>query len=94
MDLGIYCVQFIDLVHRRQEPERIVATGHLDDEEGTDKDVSAIFSYANGQTARMQTHSEVDLPCEATVYGTQGQDTIASNTIVLRKQSLTLRDLC
>nr|ACO12023.1 Trans-1,2-dihydrobenzene-1,2-diol dehydrogenase [Lepeophtheirus salmonis] len=77
LDLGVYCVQFLNLVFKGEEPIEILTTGSLNSE-GTDKNISSIFKYGlnGGGIGIISTHSEINLPCEAKVIGSKGSLTV------------------
>lgn len=71
LDLGIYCIQFIQHVFNGERPLKILAAGHLNEEE-VDQSVAVTFIYKDGKTACFQTHVKTAMPCEASVYGEKG----------------------
>ena len=66
LDLGIYCVQLASLVFGGERPDKILASGHLN-QEGTDESTSTTLVYSGGRTATLITHSRVKLPCEVSL---------------------------
>lgn len=71
LDLGVYAIQFANLVFNNEMPETVQATGCLN-HEGVDMSVSASFVYKENRTATIVTHAFVTLPNEAYVIGTKG----------------------
>ncbi|KAJ8968865.1 hypothetical protein NQ317_016073 [Molorchus minor] len=78
LDLGVYALQFQQFVFRGLKPNKVVATGHLN-EEGIDLSASAIITYPGSKTAVVSISSLVQLSSEGIVYGTKG--TIKVNEI-------------
>lgn len=70
LDLGIYTVQLATLV-LGDKPSSVKASGHLNSE-GVDMSMSCVLTYANGATAVLSTHAEVELPNNAVIVGTNG----------------------
>jgi len=70
LDLGIYTIQFAQLIFGGEMPV-VTAGGHLGPG-GCDMSASMTLTYPSGGTASLATHSEVQLPNEATVVGTKG----------------------
>ncbi|KAJ8922758.1 hypothetical protein NQ315_007793 [Exocentrus adspersus] len=75
LDLGIYVLQFQQYVFRGLSPTKIVATGHLNEQE-VDNSASAIITYSGNKTALVSVSSLVKLACQGTVCGTKGMITI------------------
>lgn len=71
LDLGVYVLQFAQLVFGPSAPESVVAQGYLN-ENGVDTSTSVTLKYKGGKTATLNTHSKVKLPNEAYVIGTKG----------------------
>lgn len=71
LDLGVYCLQFSQFVCKGLKPEKVVASGHLNDY-GTDASASAVLKYPEGKTMVFTTSAVVELPNEALVVGTKG----------------------
>ncbi len=71
LDLGVYPTFFVLDVFKGERPEKVVATGYLNDE-GTDTFVSATWIYPGGRSATLSTHSKCVLSCEAQVRGDKG----------------------
>ncbi|XP_066598077.1 trans-1,2-dihydrobenzene-1,2-diol dehydrogenase-like [Prorops nasuta] len=71
LDLGVYCLQFLLLVFGNEEPEKIKATGFVNND-GVDVSTSATLLFKGNRTATVLTHSLVNLPNEAIVIGTKG----------------------
>lgn len=71
LDLGVYCINLLQMSFGNEFPEEIVAVGHLNDQ-GIDLNVSAALKYSNGRTGVIVTHSAVQLPNEAEIVGTKG----------------------
>ena len=69
LDLGIYPVSFIYMILGK--PEKIIARGEL--EGGVDFQTSAIFEYANGAHATLNTNLKVKTPTVATICGTKAR---------------------
>lgn len=70
LDLGIYTLQLATLV-LGDKPSSVKASGHLNSE-GVDMSMSCVLTYANGATAVLSTHAEVELPNNAVIVGTNG----------------------
>lgn len=75
LDIGVYCIHLILTAMGGQAPKEIKAVGHLNSD-GVDESVSAALKYDNGVTAVMSTHSRGELPCTATIVGTEGTITM------------------
>ena len=58
LDLGIYCVYFLQMVFKGQRPTSVKASGHLNKHE-VDESVSAILTYPGGKTATFSTSFKV-----------------------------------
>jgi len=71
LDLGVYCVQLCQLVFGGEKPVSIQASGFLNSD-GVDDAVSATLKYSENRIATINTHTRVQLPCEAFVVGTKG----------------------
>ncbi|CAL8142790.1 unnamed protein product [Orchesella dallaii] len=71
LDIGIYNIQFVSLVMGGQRPEKIIATGTLN-EHGVDDGSSTTLIYPNGVTATIVTNGRCKMECDACVYGTKG----------------------
>jgi dihydrodiol dehydrogenase / D-xylose 1-dehydrogenase (NADP) len=71
LDIGLYCTQFTTLCFKGEEPVKILAAGHLNDDK-VDLSTSTTILYSGGRQATLVTHSQVELPCEAFVVGTKG----------------------
>lgn len=71
LDLGIYCIQFAQLVYGGEKPEKIIAAGHLNSDE-VDISTSSTLLYSKGRTATLLSHGRCTLPCEAIAVGTKG----------------------
>lgn len=71
IDMGIYCVNFARMVFPGEMPEKIVATGVLNDD-GVDESMAATLVYKNGRMATMHSTTRVFLPDEAHVVGSDG----------------------
>lgn len=69
LDLGVYCVQFAEFVFG-EKPVKVVTGGQLN-YDGVDESSSTTLVFSNGRTATLITHSRVDLPNEAFVFGTK-----------------------
>ena len=71
LDLGIYTINIIQQAFNNEQPEKVVAVGHVNPD-GVDLSVSAALAYSNGRSATLRTHSIVQLPNEAIIVGTKG----------------------
>ncbi|KAJ8665169.1 hypothetical protein QAD02_006831 [Eretmocerus hayati] len=71
LDLGVYVIQLVCLVLNHEKPTEIKTVGHTNDE-GVDLSMSTSMTYSKGQTATIVTSSEVTLPNEAIIIGTEG----------------------
>jgi len=69
LDIGVYCVQFAEFVFG-EKPVKVVSGGHMN-EHGVDESTSTTLVFSNGRTATLITHSKVELPNEAYVFGTK-----------------------
>jgi len=71
LDLGIYTVQFAQLVMGKQRPLKVLAGGHLN-KDGVDETTSATLVYPGGRVATLNSSMRCLLPCEGIVVGTKG----------------------
>ncbi|ODM97442.1 Trans-1,2-dihydrobenzene-1,2-diol dehydrogenase [Orchesella cincta] len=71
LDIGVYNIQFVSLVMGGQKPEKIIATGTMN-EHGVDDSSSTTLIYPNGVTATIVTNGRCKMECDACVYGTKG----------------------
>ncbi|XP_069673557.1 trans-1,2-dihydrobenzene-1,2-diol dehydrogenase-like [Periplaneta americana] len=71
LNLGVYVLQFAQLVFGPSPPENVVAAGQIN-ENGVDYSSSIILKYQGGKTATLTTHGKVQLPNNAYVVGTKG----------------------
>ncbi|KAG1669718.1 Trans-1,2-dihydrobenzene-1,2-diol dehydrogenase [Nymphon striatum] len=71
LDIGIYGVQFITLAFGQEIPSKVVAVGHLNNND-VDKAICASFQFPNGGVASLTTSTEIKYPCEGVIYGTKG----------------------
>jgi len=69
LDIGVYCVQFAEFVFG-EKPLKVVTGGHMN-VNGVDESTSTTLVFSNGRTATLITHSKVELPNEAIVFGTK-----------------------
>lgn len=69
LDLGIYPVQLCSLV--LGTPDRVVAAGNIG-ETGVDELVAAVLHHSGGQLGLVKAALRVDLPCRASIAGTEG----------------------
>jgi len=69
LDIGVYCVQFAEFVFG-ERPIKVVGGGHMN-VNGVDESTSTTLIFSNGRTATLITHSRVQLPNEAFVFGTK-----------------------
>ena len=76
MDVGIYTIYFSQLAFNGERPQKIQASGHLN-EDGVDANVSVIMTYSGGKTATFTINCKVAMDCQALVYGTKGSATLA-----------------
>ena len=77
LDIGIYVIAFSQLVFGGQEPTKIIASGHLN-QDGVDESMGAVLTYPSGKTATITVHTRVEMPCEAEVFGTKGRAKLSS----------------
>ncbi|XP_011865832.1 PREDICTED: trans-1,2-dihydrobenzene-1,2-diol dehydrogenase-like [Vollenhovia emeryi] len=78
LDLGVYCLQFANMVYGNEMPESIKAAGFLN-EHGVDMSVSATLTYKGNRTATIMTHALAKLPNEAYICGTKGTIKVPDN---------------
>ncbi|KAL3284609.1 hypothetical protein HHI36_018763 [Cryptolaemus montrouzieri] len=71
LDLGCYCLQFIQFVLRGLQPTKIVVNGSLNkyDVDGTS---GALISYPGGKLGSLACSSDIMLSNEAIIHGTEG----------------------
>lgn len=75
MDLGIYTIQFCQLVFGR-EPISIKATGKLNDD-GVDMEAEALLDYGNNQVGKIKSSFLEHLTNSATIIGSKGTMTVS-----------------
>lgn len=71
LDLGIYCLQFINMVFNGEKPESIHAEGFLF-ETGVDQSVAVTLKYSNNRMAVLTCSIVVKLQSDAVISGTKG----------------------
>ncbi|CAG9765470.1 unnamed protein product [Ceutorhynchus assimilis] len=71
LDIGVYILQFQQLIFRGLKPESIVAAGHLNNEK-VDVTASAIFKYPDNKTAVVTCDATAEMPNEGLIVGTKG----------------------
>ncbi|XP_043952562.1 trans-1,2-dihydrobenzene-1,2-diol dehydrogenase-like isoform X2 [Gambusia affinis] len=71
LDLGIYCLQFINMVYKGEKPESIQASG-VCLETGVDETVTVILKYSKNRMAMFTCSTRVQLPNDAVIGGTEG----------------------
>jgi len=77
LDLGIYCVQLIQMVMGQDKPEKVLASGYQSSG-GVDLGSSATLVYSGGRSAIMSCSIDVQLPNEAHIIGTKGSIKVCS----------------
>lgn len=87
LDIGVYCLSFIQFIFNGEAPEKVQATATL--ENGVDTHGSVLLSYSEGKTATA-TFSFNTVSCNtSTVFGTIGRidvpDCHAPNKIILKE---------
>lgn len=75
MDLGIYTIQFCQLIFQC-EPISIEATGELNDD-GVDMEAEAELNYGNNKVGKIKSSFLEHLTNSATVVGTKGTMTVS-----------------
>lgn len=83
LDLGIYTIQFCQLVFQK-EPISIKATGLLNDD-GIDMDVEAELNYGNNKVGKIKTSFLEHLTNSAKIIGTKGTMTVSSSFKFLKR---------
>ncbi|XP_054892340.1 trans-1,2-dihydrobenzene-1,2-diol dehydrogenase-like isoform X1 [Poeciliopsis prolifica] len=78
LDLGIYCLQFINMVYKGEKPESIQASGALL-ETGVDETVTAILKYSEKRMATISCSSGCLLDNDAFIGGTKGTIQVLSH---------------
>ncbi|KAL3284610.1 hypothetical protein HHI36_018764 [Cryptolaemus montrouzieri] len=71
LELGVYCLQFIQFVFRGLQPTRIVVNGSLN-KYNVDGNTGALISYPGGKLASLTCSSDVTLSNEVIIYGSEG----------------------
>ncbi|RZC41922.1 trans-1,2-dihydrobenzene-1,2-diol dehydrogenase-like, partial [Asbolus verrucosus] len=71
LDLGVYVLQFQQLVFKGEPPTDVVAVGGLN-KEGTDDYTSSIWTYSGDKIACLSTSAKAQCPNEAVIIGTKG----------------------
>ena len=88
LDIGVYLIAFAQLVFG-EPPEKIQALTRLT-ETGVDASTTMLFGYNNGAIASMTCAINTELPCCATIYGTNGSIVIPSwntETLLIRTRN-------
>jgi Predicted dehydrogenases and related proteins len=70
LDIGIYALEYILMIYRGERPKKVAAVGKLFSN-GADSNVSASLEFATG-TAHFTCTLDANLPCTATIYGSEG----------------------
>jgi len=71
LELGIFSIYMSQIIFGPEKPEIFGTCGQLT-ESGFDKDASVVLKYSNGRISTFFSHCKVNLPNEATIFGTQG----------------------
>lgn len=71
MDLGVYTIQIVQLIFKK-EPQSIEATGKLNDD-GVDLEMSAKICYGDNKIARIKTSALRTESNQAKIVGTKGE---------------------
>ncbi|OQR70662.1 trans-1 [Tropilaelaps mercedesae] len=71
LDIGIYTINFAQLIFKDEYPAEVRAVGEISPE-GVDIQTAIVLKYPSGKLASLTTSVSADLPCEATVYGKNG----------------------
>lgn len=71
LDIGIYNINVTEEVYRSEEPEELLATGHLNSD-GVDVDFSAAAKFSGNRTATFTASTKIDMTNEAIIEGTKG----------------------
>lgn len=71
LDIGIYCLQFINMVFNGEKPESIHAEGFLF-ETGVDESVAVTLKYSKNRMAVFTCSMVVKLESDAVISGTKG----------------------
>lgn len=71
LDIALYPTQLTCLVMGGEMPEKILATGHLN-ENGVDETITASLLYSKRRVASITASFRADLPSEAYIVGTKG----------------------
>lgn len=71
LDIGIYCLQFINMVYNGEKPESIQAAGFLF-ETGVDQTVGVTLKYSQNRMAVFTCSNVVRLESDAIIGGTKG----------------------
>lgn len=75
MDLGIYTIQFCQLVFQK-EPISIKAIGSLNDD-GIDMEMEAELNYGNNKVGKIKTSFLEHITNSAKIIGTKGTMTVS-----------------
>lgn len=71
LDLGVYCLQFQQLIFKGETPIDMKAVGGLNSE-GTDDYTASIWTYSGNRLACLSTSAKAQYPNEAVIIGTKG----------------------
>ncbi|XP_003748342.1 trans-1,2-dihydrobenzene-1,2-diol dehydrogenase isoform X2 [Galendromus occidentalis] len=77
LDIGVYCVNFAQLIFQDEVPVQIQAVGDISSD-GVDFQTAMILKYRSGKFASLTTSLTADLPCEAIVHGVNGSIKLAN----------------
>lgn len=70
LDVGIYALEYILMAYRGERPKKVAAVGRLF-HNGADANVSASLEFSTG-TAQFTCALDANMPCSATIYGSEG----------------------
>ncbi|KAF9422998.1 hypothetical protein HW555_001541 [Spodoptera exigua] len=71
LDVGVYVLQLAQFIFKAS-PEKLAAFGNLN-EHGVDYSETIVLEYKCGKRAVLNTHTQLELCNQATVYGTKGR---------------------
>lgn len=86
LDVGIYALEYILMAYRGERPKNVSAVGRLF-HNGADANVSASLEFSTG-TAQFTCTLDANLPCAATIYGSEGSIEIVGAYMVPGKAIL------
>lgn len=76
LDIGIYAINFAQMMFKDEMPVEVKAVGEVNSE-GVDINTAMIFKYPNGRIASLTTSVTADLSCEAKAIGKSGTLTLS-----------------